>query len=205
TIYWQPVYVYIRRKGHPRHQAADLTQSFFLKLCGRDSFASAREEKGRFRNFLLVSLNRFLHDSWRFDTAARRQPEEIVFLDVSALEEALKLNSAAPPPDLEFDQNWTRSIVSRAMVQLQEQYRDAGKAFLWEHLFAWLTKDPDGATYEQAAGLLGMSNEALRKEVSRARKALRQCIVDQIAMTVSSPEQIEEELRHLFMAWGAAS
>lgn len=200
-IYWEPVYVYIRRKGHSSETAADLTQSFFLKLCDREAFSNAREEKGRFRNYLLTALNHFLHDAWRHENAGRRKASELVSLDLASLEEKLKLNSAAPPPDVEFDQNWTRKLITKALEELKEVYLRDGKHLLWHYASPLILKDPSGISYEDAAAVLGMSNEALRKEVSRARKLLRQKIVDHIAKTVSSPAQIEEELRDLFLAW----
>src|SRR3989442_10610661 len=58
--YWYPLYAYIRRVGNGPHDAQDLTQEFFAHLLGKDSLRAADRERGKFRSFLLASLNHFL-------------------------------------------------------------------------------------------------------------------------------------------------
>src|SRR3982074_3060591 len=60
--YWYPLYAYLRRRGYGEHDAQDLTQGFFAHLFKRDWMQSVAREKGRFRSFLLASLNYFLAD-----------------------------------------------------------------------------------------------------------------------------------------------
>ena len=59
-LYCYPVYAFIRRRGHGRHDAQDLTQDFFVHLLEKDILGQADPERGRFRNFLLGSLEHFL-------------------------------------------------------------------------------------------------------------------------------------------------
>ena len=56
--YWYPLYAYARRAGHPPADAEDLTQGFFARLLEKDYLKSAAREKGRFRTFLLMALQR---------------------------------------------------------------------------------------------------------------------------------------------------
>src|SRR5208337_5499797 len=62
--YWVPLYAFVRRLGHPPHDAQDLTQEFFARLLKKEYLKAADQDKGRFRTFLLVALKRFLADEW---------------------------------------------------------------------------------------------------------------------------------------------
>src|SRR6266581_616688 len=55
--YWYPLYAYLRRRGHGEHDAQDFTQGFFAQLLERDWLHRVAPQKGRFRSFLLASLN----------------------------------------------------------------------------------------------------------------------------------------------------
>src|SRR5437868_12441378 len=63
-IYWQPLYGYIRRRGHAFHEAQDLTQAFFTHVLEHRALETVAPAKGRFRSFLLVSLKHFLDNEW---------------------------------------------------------------------------------------------------------------------------------------------
>ncbi|MCZ7639125.1 MAG: hypothetical protein M5U12_25580 [Verrucomicrobia bacterium] len=58
--YWFPLYAFVRRQGHPPHDAEDLTQAFFARLLERRYLHGLEREGGRFRSFLLTALKRFL-------------------------------------------------------------------------------------------------------------------------------------------------
>ena len=62
--YWYPLYAFSRRQGYPPHEAADLTQDFFLHLLATNALASVSAEKGKFRSFLLASLKNLLANQW---------------------------------------------------------------------------------------------------------------------------------------------
>src|SRR5688572_8232214 len=70
--YWYPLYAYVRRQGHSPHDAEDLTQAFFAKLLEKHYLADARQEKGRFRFFLLAALKHFLINEWDRARALKR-------------------------------------------------------------------------------------------------------------------------------------
>src|SRR5436305_643543 len=61
-VYWYPLYAYVRGRGYSVHDAQDLTQGFFARLLERNWVGNADQQKGRFRSFLLTSLNYFLAD-----------------------------------------------------------------------------------------------------------------------------------------------
>src|SRR6266436_6546593 len=70
-VYWYPLYYYIRRLGHSPEDAQDLTQEFLARLVHKDYLKGVKQEKAKFRSFLLVELKRFLANEW--DRAHRLQ------------------------------------------------------------------------------------------------------------------------------------
>src|SRR5512135_1748962 len=70
--YWQPLYAYVRRAGHSREEAQDLTQEFFARLLAHKSVARADPARGRFRSFLLAALKHFLANEWEKAHARKR-------------------------------------------------------------------------------------------------------------------------------------
>src|SRR2546428_12213030 len=58
--YWRPIYSFVRREGRTVEDAQDLTQSFFARFLERRDFDAVRQEKGRLRSYLLISLKHFL-------------------------------------------------------------------------------------------------------------------------------------------------
>jgi RNA polymerase sigma-70 factor (ECF subfamily) len=85
--YWYPLYSYVRRKGHSPHDAQDLTQEFFARLLDKKYLRLAKQERGRFRSFLLKSLNHFLVNDWVQNQAQKRGSGQKLFsLDEGAAE-----------------------------------------------------------------------------------------------------------------------
>jgi len=74
--YWKPVYCYLRRAGCGEEEAKDLVQDFFAFCLQRDFFDQADPARGRFRSFLLGSLQHFLANARRAAHAQKRRPEQ---------------------------------------------------------------------------------------------------------------------------------
>src|ERR1700726_3563049 len=93
--YCYPVYSFIRRRGHARQDAQDLTQDFFVHLLQKGILGQADSQRGRFRNFLLGSLEHFLaHAAERAGAGKRGGGCQWVYLDDDAAEDRYQL--AAP-------------------------------------------------------------------------------------------------------------
>src|SRR5687767_13847357 len=71
-VYWHPIYSYLRRQGKTSHEAEDFTQSFFQHLLERNTLEKARRDRGKFRSFLLTTLQHFLTDQHRKAHAQKR-------------------------------------------------------------------------------------------------------------------------------------
>src|ERR1041385_6743159 len=70
--YWHPLYAFVRRRGYSPHDAQDLTQAFFGRLLEKGMVRGVDRSKGKFRSFLLASLEHFLANEWRNAHAQKR-------------------------------------------------------------------------------------------------------------------------------------
>ena len=202
--YWFPLYAFVRRQGRSPHDAQDLTQEFFARLLEKEYLKSAKPEKGRFRTFLLVALKRFLANEWNRQHAQKRGGFTPV---VSIDEELAESRFAAEPahqlqPDVLFDRQWATTLLERTMSQLHDEYVTSGRARLFEQLRGCLARDESALTYAEIAGQLNLTEAAVKMAVQRVRARYREILRAQIAETVASPEEIEEEIRHLFSTFG---
>ena len=202
--YWCPLYAFVRRQGRAPEDAQDLTQAFFARLLEKDYLKSVAEEKGKFRTFLLVALKRFLANEWDREHAQKRGGFAPV---VSINQEVAESRFAAEPshnlqPDVLFDRQWAMTLLERTMAQLQEEYRVSGRAKLFEYLQDCLGREESALPYTQIAARLNVTEPAVKMAVQRLRARYRDILRAEIAHTVSSPQQAEEEIRHLFASFG---
>jgi RNA polymerase sigma-70 factor (ECF subfamily) len=198
--YWYPLYAFARRQGQRPHDAQDLTQEFFARLLKKDYLKSAAREKGRFRSFLLTAFKRFLADEWDRQHAQKRGGFATV---VSIDQELAESRFAAEPahslqPDVLFDRQWAITLIERVMARLEEEYLNSGRARLLEHLRHCLARDESALPYAQIAAQLNLTEAAVKMAVHRLRVRYREILHAEIAQTVSSPGEVQEEVRHLF-------
>lgn len=203
--YWYPLYAYARRAGHCPADAEDLTQGFFARLLEKDYLRTADREKGRFRTFLLVALKRYLANEWDRQHAQKRGGfAAIVSIDQAAAESRFDAEpSQQPEPEVEFDRQWALTLLERTMSRLQEEYVATGRARLFELLRGCLAKDESALPYSEIAGRLTLTDAAVKMAVHRLRARYREILQSEIAQTVASPAEVEEEIRHLFSVFGA--
>lgn len=198
--YWRPVYVCIRQHGHSSHDAQDLTQDFFLQLLGGRYFEHLNREKGRFRAYLSVALQNFLHDRWRRRWTWRRG-RGVVFvpLDIndeqSILPQLLKTNAT---PEFAYERQWARSLIDTVLNQLRiELLAERKEAFL-DHFDAVLSGDTRSFPYDAVAQALKQSVGTVQVSLHRCRHRFQVLLREEIARTVVSKSEIEEEIQHLF-------
>jgi RNA polymerase sigma-70 factor (ECF subfamily) len=202
--YWYPLYAYVRRLGHPPADAQDLTQEFFARLLQKHYLQSVDHEKGKFRTFLLVALQRFLANEWDRQHAQKRGGfAPVVPIDQELAESrfATELGHTLQP-DVLFERQWAMTLLERTMARLQEEYVATGRAKLFEHLQSCLAKDESASPYAEIAARLNLTEAAVKMAVHRLRARYREILRAEIADTVTSPEEVEEEIRHLFSAFG---
>ncbi len=199
--YWFPLYAYVRRRGYSVEDAQDLTQGFFARLLELESLADVRREKGKVRSFLLASLNHYLSDEWDRATAQKRGKDQVVSFDTASAETRFAREPADnSTPEKLFERQWAMALLENVVQRLQSEYESSGKGGLFMALRFSIMGEKSAVPYTQLAKQLNLSEEALRVTVHRLRQRYRQMLRDQIAQTVATPAEVEEEIRHLFQA-----
>ena len=197
--YWYPLYAYVRRQGHSPADAQDLTQEFFARLLEKDYLKAAAREKGRFRTFLIVALKRFLANEWDRLRAQKRGGGQLpVSLDTELAEQQYRIEPAeGATAERVFERRWALTLLDRSMKRLREEFAAAGKVREFDRLKACLTADRGEISYAEIGAALDMSEGTARVAVHRLRKRFREVFREEIAHTVASPEEIDEEVRYL--------
>jgi RNA polymerase sigma factor (sigma-70 family) len=199
--YWYPLYAYVRRRGYSPEDAQDLTQDFFLRLLEHNAVATVAPEKGRFRSFLLASLNHFLADEWDKSRAQKRGGGKVFSLDFQTAEARLVEHPAAElTPEQAFEHRWAIALLEQVYQQLEQEHREQGKTELFDVLRSTLAGSSRAAPYAELARKLNMTEGAMKVAVHRLRQRYRALLRQTIADTVSGPAEVEDELRYLFRA-----
>jgi len=198
--YWYPIYAYVRRQGHGPHDAEDMTQEFFARLLRLESLKDVAPQKGKFRTFLLASVKHFLADAWDAAKAKKRGgTHTIVSLDDADAEQRYQNEPAGDvTPDVAFERRWLVTLLERALSGLRKEYARTGKSSQFEQLKEFLSNPAEEGDYDRLAAELGMNSGAVAVAVHRLRQRYRDLVRAEIAHTVSSPQEMEEELGHLF-------
>ncbi len=199
-LYWYPLYAYVRRRGHSAADAQDLTQEFFARLLERRSLSAADPNRGRFRSFILTAMNHFLADEWKKGVAKKRGGgQALISLDMAAAEERFDLEPADDAaPDKLFERQWALTLLDEVLDRLEQEHQSAGKDGLFHALKQTLMGTRESQPYAELAPKLGLTENNVRVAVHRLRKRYRELIRNEIAQTVESPQDVEDEIRHLF-------
>ncbi len=200
--YWSPIYAYVRRQGHRPHDAQDLTQEFFARLLEKKFYKFASQERGRFRSFLLKSLQHFLVNEWvRGQAQKRGGGQKVLSLDEEEAERSyLQATGDQLVPESLYDKRWALALLQRAMERLGADYAASGKRELFDRLQPLLLAEGSGASYRELAPLLELTEGAIKVAVHRLRKRLGEVVRAEVAKTVDSPEEVDAELRYLMSA-----
>lgn len=195
--YWYPLYAFVRRAGHSAEDAQDLTQEFFVRLLDKRFLEAADSKKGRFRTFLITAIKRFLANEYdRANTKKRGGGQRIIPLE--SLENRYRQEPADTlTPEKIFEQQWALTLLDQVLSRLQAEMTADGKAALFEALKGHLTGG-QAIGYATTAAGLGMTEGAVRVAAHRLRRRYRKLLREEIAQTVASSDEVEEEIRYLF-------
>lgn len=201
--YWFPLYAYVRRRGHAKADAEDLTQAFFARLLEKNFLAGLDSEHGRFRAFLLAAMKHFLANEWDKARAQKRGGGAAhLSLDWQTADTRFQVAATnEPSPDQAFDREWALALLARVIDRLQAECAADGKTKLFEQLKTFLMAGKGGSAQGDVAKALGMEEGAVRVAIHRLRKRYRALLRDEIAQTLSDPAQVDAEMQALFGAF----
>jgi RNA polymerase sigma-70 factor (ECF subfamily) len=204
TTYWYPLYAFIRRQGSSPHEAEDLTQEFFHRFLERNALGTVGREAGKFRSFLLACLKNFLANERERAQAQRRGGgHAVISLDGDEAETRYSLEPADHrTPEVVFERRWAFAVLERTMIELRREYAGGGKSDLFESLEGFLPNGQGNYTRAELATKRGVSAGAIDVAIHRLRQRFGALLREQVAQTVSSEEEIEEEIRHLISVMG---
>src|SRR5438034_3269684 len=196
---WRPIFAFIRRQGFDPAEAEDLTQGFFAQLLERKSLDAVRKEKGRLRSYLLGALKYFVADEQRRAMAIKRgKGQRLISLEELRAEEQIEMEPADPvTAEMIYERRWALTVLERVLSRLKDEYRTAGNATLFDSLKQLLPDEPGAPSQAEIAGKLGMNENAIRQAFYRFRQRYQSLLREEIAHTVATPGDIEDELRHL--------
>jgi RNA polymerase sigma-70 factor (ECF subfamily) len=197
--YWRPIYAFVRRQGFRPEEAEDITQGFFAQLLERKKFSALRKEKGRLRSFLLGALKYFVADERRRAMAIKRgEGQRVIPLEGFRVDDRLEMEPADPvTAEMIYERRWALTVLEQVLERLKNEYRIAGNTALFDSLKQLLPDEPGSPSQAEIAAQLGMTENALRQAFYRFRQRYQLLLREEIAHTVATPGDIEDELRHL--------
>lgn len=204
TLYWPPVYAFIRSKGHAPHDAEDLTQGFFAELLERNDFARADAAHGRLRSYLLIAAKNHLSSHHRNTHRLKRGGGAVLLsLDTASAEERCLIPEAidTETPDRVFERQWAITVMETVLLALKERYEKKGQLELFLALrpYVMVTTSPDSVS--AVAKTLGMTDAAVRVATHRLKQRYAELFRETVRSTLGRDEDLEEEVRWLMAAF----
>jgi DNA-directed RNA polymerase specialized sigma24 family protein len=198
--YWFPLYAYVRRRGHSKENAEDLTQEFFRQLLEHRWIENADRTKGKLRAFLITALKRFMAKEWRKASAGKRGggvPCLSMDADLAESRYASSLNTPHLDAEVLFDRQWAMTVLEQTLQRLESEQIDAGKGESYAVLKNTLALNRAAIDYAQIAKGLKVANGAARTATHRLRKRFRELYREEIASTLPPDADLDEEARYL--------
>jgi len=201
--YWRPIFLFVSRRGYSIQEAQDLTQDFFVMILESEWLKHADEHRGRFRSFLLKSLQNFLSHARQRSSAIKRGGKvEFVSWDQWMAEAPSQLSMPAErldslPPERLFDMRWAATVVEHALQRLREECEGKGRLRLFEALSGHLAPERGDVSYASLANSLGIAEAMVKKQLHNLRQRYRWLLRDEVSHTVDNPGDVDDEIRHL--------
>jgi RNA polymerase sigma-70 factor (ECF subfamily) len=201
--YWPPLYHYLRRDGYSVDDAKDLTQEFLSRFVHREWLDHLKDQRGKFRSFLLTFLKHFLSDERdRANAQKRGGGQTWISLDACEAEERDALGPVdGLSADQLYDRRWARAVMDEAARRLREEYAARGKMELFEQLKDLQPGEHSARSYAEIGKALGLTEQAMKNAVHGFRRRYGALLRDEIAQTVDDPGEFEAEVQHLMQSF----
>lgn len=202
--YWYPLYVYVRQRGYHHQEAEDLIQGFFTEGLEKNFLHSVNAKKGRFRSFLLVCLKRHLSASVRRQIALKRGGGRIRLAIESAGAQRRFASECASheTPERAYERRWALALIEHALAELRARVQAEGHGRIFEMLLCQLVPGANPVSGSDLAIKLGLKASTIRVTLHRLRVQFRDILRSEIASTVTSPDEVDAEIKDIFKILG---
>ena len=199
--YWYPLYAFLRRQGKTREEAEDLTQEFFARFLQKGFIRLADPERGRFRTFLLASIQNLSAEQHRFAGRLKRGGGRTILSwdGLEAEQRYLLEPQDDSTPESLYEKRWALTVLETALDRLRLEFASAGKERLFVELKSCLWSEGEPESYASLAARLHTTEGALKVTVHRLRQRFRTVLREEVAHTVADARELEDELRHLII------
>jgi RNA polymerase sigma factor (sigma-70 family) len=204
TVYWKPVYKYIRlKKGQDNENAKDLTQAFFTRALEKGFFERYDPRKAKFRTYLRVCVDGFISNEWKSAGRSKRGGDrKFLSMDFEGAERELCSQAVLDQQDPEelFHREWVRNLFSLAVEQLRRQCAASNRQVHFALFERYDLESPDSAhklTYAQLAEESGLAVSQVTNYLARIRREFRQLVLESIRATTASDEEFHAEVQRL--------
>lgn len=200
--YWYPLYAFVRRQGFDVHEAQDLTQAFFSDLLAKNFLDRVDRGKGKFRSYLLARLKNFLGNKWTYQRRQKRGGgQTLLSLDEAAAEGRYQEEPADnATPERLYERRWAQAVLDEVLRKLAAEYQKPEEGKRFAELKRFLVEAEQADSYAEVAARLAMSPAAVKSAIHRLRQRYRELFRQEIANTVVTTSEIDEEIRYLFAA-----
>ena len=193
-----PLYAFVRRQGEGPEEARDVTQAYFAQLLEKGYLDDYDPSRGRFRVFLMASISNFLSKEREKARAWKRGGTT----DILSLDEDVEGRYSHEPvdrltPEQVFERRWALTLLERVADRLRMELAEAGREKEFDRLRGFLTGEQPKMPYRDVAAELGISEAGIKASVRRLRQRFGALLREAIAETVASPQEVDDEVRHL--------
>jgi hypothetical protein len=161
----------------------------------KNAFSRADPYRGKFRKFLVGSLQFFLqYAAERARTEKRGGQAKIIFLDDQTAEAGYQLTDPGQTAEQIFDTRWVAALIEGALSRLQAEMEQSGKKKLFDQICGFLLEDEE-SSYVEVAQRTGLSISAVKAAIYRLRGRYRELLRAEVARTVMSSADFDDEIR----------
>jgi RNA polymerase sigma-70 factor (ECF subfamily) len=193
TIYWKPVYRFIRLKFHKNNEdAKDLTQGFFITALERDFFARFEPERASFRTYLRMAVERFAAN----EHAAANRLKRGGHIEFEAVEEQA---IAGESPEQVFEREWQRQLFRLAVDDLRVLSEDCDKELQFRIFEAYDLAEGERPSYAELARRYGVPETSVTNHLAWARRMLRGFVTERLRGTTAGWRELRDEMRRVWI------
>ncbi len=189
----------VRRRGLSVEAADDLLQSFLAqKVLEQNLISRADRQRGKFRTFLLTSLDHFANSELRRARAKKRSGGE----GVHQVPVDERVVDAGADPTGSFDVAWARQVIAHAVDMMEAQCRETGRLDIWgvfnDRILGPALRQEPAVDYETLVRRYQLQSPAQASNVLiTAKRMFTRCLKAVVGQYAENGSAVEAEIAEL--------